>query len=43
LEKFRLVVYGERVEGLHSDFLNNFLVGLLDDDEGACIFGVQFV
>jgi hypothetical protein len=43
LEKFRLVGYFDGVEGLHSDFLNNFLVGLLDDDEGACIFGVQFV
>jgi hypothetical protein len=43
LEKFRLVVYGEGVEGLHSDFLNNLLVGLLNDDEGACIFGDQFI
>jgi hypothetical protein len=43
LEKFRLVVYGEGVEGLHSEFLNNFLICLLDDDEGARSFGGQFV
>ena len=41
MEKFRLVFCFEAVEGLVSDFLYDFLVGLINDDEGALSLGVQ--
>ena len=43
MEKFRLVFWVEAVEGLHSDFLNNFFVRLHNDDEGALRLGVQLI
>ena len=41
MEKFRLAFSLEVVDGVHSDFLNNFLVGLHNDYKGTYGLGVQ--